>query len=319
MFEVSSLPQVLDVVSGDDAELLAAIGDACEFENATLARRMWAMVELYDRRQAAATAANTELWAVDCTASVITEIAAEQRTTRGRAETMLDTALTLRRRFPLLNAKFLAGTISYRVLTAIIARTRLIDDSMIALVEREILKALGRLGRLSDKKLAEQIDYWVMEIDYLAVRAKRNVDTERGIDFDVREDGMTDLIGTMRTPDAALLDARLDQLADTVCPRDPRTKDNRRADAAAALAAGHTRLQCECRTPDCPQTTTPQDTLAPIVINMIADEATVNGTGSKPAILPGFGPLRADVLHDMTRNIRVRFRTIHHPRDAVPE
>ncbi|EUA05873.1 hypothetical protein I546_5966 [Mycobacterium kansasii 732] len=42
----------------------------------------------------------------------------------------------------------------------------------------------------------------------------------------------------MLTPDAQVLDRRLSALAATVCAHDPRTRDQRRADALGALAAG---------------------------------------------------------------------------------
>ncbi|MBF4194753.1 HNH nuclease, partial [Mycolicibacterium phlei] len=46
--------------------------------------------------------------------------------------------------------------------------------------------------------------------------------------------------------DGDALDQRLDALAATVCEHDPRTLDQRRADAVGVIAAGGDRLGCLC-------------------------------------------------------------------------
>jgi len=53
------------------------------------------------------------------------------------------------------------------------------------------------------------------------------------------------------TTDAHAVDARLDALAATVCGDDPRTRNQRRADAMGALAVGADRLTCRCGQPNC--------------------------------------------------------------------
>lgn len=301
VFEVSELPATFDVVSGDDVELVAAIGAGVRFESAALARQMVAMVDLYDRRRDAQRAALTpqdfrgdeaadlpELWVVDCCASVATEIAAARRISKGRAHSLLSNALALQTRFRRLMGEFLQGRVTYRVVQTVIARTELLDDIDVQLVDDEVVKVASGLDRLSEKKLAGLIDFWVLEIDHLAVRAKRDVHAERFVAFDVREDGMTDITGTLNTADAALLNARLQQVADTVCPQDPRDKTERCADAAGALAAGLSRLECQCGRPQCPTLgADPQEPSAQIVVEVIADRSTLAG-GSKPGVVARF-------------------------------
>ena len=53
--------------------------------------------------------------------------------------------------------------------------------------------------------------------------------------------------------DAATLDKRLDMMARGVCDADPRTLDQRRADAFGAFAAGAERLACACGTSRLPR------------------------------------------------------------------
>ncbi len=63
---------------------------------------------------------------------------------------------------------------------------------------------------------------------------------------------MASVYANVIATDGHALEQRLDALAATVCDADPRTKQQRRADAMGALAAGADRLACECGTPGCP-------------------------------------------------------------------
>ena len=55
-----------------------------------------------------------------------------------------------------------------------------------------------------------------------------------------RRAGLTCLWARLYATDAAVLDQRVEEMADTVCEHDPRTAGERRADAMGALAAGQT-------------------------------------------------------------------------------
>ena len=88
--------------------------------------------------------------------------------------------------------------------------------------------------------------------------------------------GVSEIHGCLFTPDAHALAKRLDALAAPVCEHNPRTKDQRRADALGALAAGADRLGCRCGRPDC---CAGGKAAGPVVIHVIAEQPTVNGTG----------------------------------------
>jgi hypothetical protein len=75
------------------------------------------------------------------------------------------------------------------------------------------------------------------------------------------------------TPDAHELEKRLDALAATVCEHDTRTREQRRADALGALAAGADRLGCRCGREDCAAGRRPA--AGPVVIHVIAEQATL--------------------------------------------
>ena len=83
------------------------------------------------------------------------------------------------------------------------------------------------------------VDAFVAQVDPHAVH--RTETRARGRSVDVGDDdgsGMATVFATLFATDAKAFDTRVDALARTVCPADPRTKDQRRADAIGALAHG---------------------------------------------------------------------------------
>ena len=131
---------------------------------------------------------------------------------------------------------------------------------------------------MSAAKVEQAIDYWVDRYDPYAVRAHwssrargRHVDVEPVLDGS----GLSTVEAVLFDHDAAALDKRLDAMARAVCDGDPRTLDQRRADALGALAhggpidwpaqCGGTRLcRCGCTHPSA------------VVINVIAEEKSLS-------------------------------------------
>jgi Domain of unknown function (DUF222) len=72
------------------------------------------------------------------------------------------------------------------------------------------------------------------------------------------------------------LERRLSQMAHDVCPGDPRTIAQRRADALGALAAGAERLACGCGSTQCSTGENPDPRAAAVVIHVVAEQATVD-------------------------------------------
>jgi hypothetical protein len=116
---------------------------------------------------------------------------------------------------------------------------------------------------------------------------------------------LAEVWGSVRAPDAAAFDQKLTQLAATVCPEDPRTTAQRRADALAPLAAGAETMACTCGSDTCPRSQAPT---LPIVINLLAEAATVRGEGTKPGYLPGYGPIPAAMVKPRWSNSSRRGR-----------
>ena len=81
---------------------------------------------------------------------------------------------------------------------------------------------------------------------------------------------MAGIWGKLPLTEGAALDARLDELAATVCREDPRTKEQRRIDALCAGRPGR-RLHCGCGAQDCPAGGADKP-LGQVVIQVLAEQ-----------------------------------------------
>ena len=314
MFDVK-LPSLAELGRYDDAALVDAMKDAARLEAATMARRLAAAARLYHLRDAGHE--SDDNWCIDNWELVAAEVAAAQGISRGRGSWQLEYGLALMDRLPQLGAVFAAGDVDFRVISAVVFRTGLImDDEALARIDGWLARKAPRWNKLSREKITEIVDWRVQELDPAAVRVARARDDERHINIGPSESGMAEIWGNVRAPDAAALDRRLDQLAATVCPDDPRTKVQRRADALAALAARATAMPCSCGSPDCPAGSA-DATLGDVVIHVLADEATIRGQSSTPGYVPGYGGLPAETVRQMAKSAKLR--PVIHPKDCPPE
>ncbi len=262
-----------------------------------------------------------ETWCVDDWEATAAEIAAELGIGRGRASSSMRYGLTLLERFPKLADVCLSGAVEFRVLAAIEYRTALITDPEVwARLDSELADLAPRCNGLSQEKLIARIDWLVIELDPEAIRVARRSDADRHVGISPDQHGMAELWGRLRAPDGAALDARLDELAATVCRHDPRTVAQRRADAVAALVEGATTLACTCATQDCPVATAAGTTAtgSQVVIHVIAEAATVTGTSDKPGYLQGYGTIPAATVAELAAT-RAKLRNLRSPSDFKPE
>jgi hypothetical protein len=94
------------------------------------------------------------------------------------------------------------------------------------------------------------------------------------------------------------LDQSLDALAVTVCDNDPRTKEQRRADAVGPLARREATLACQCGSDECPAAVE-RKALADTVIHVLAEQGTLDGSSDHPGYLAGFGILPAESVREL--------------------
>jgi hypothetical protein len=258
-----------------------------------------------------------DTWGTDTHDAITAEIVAALGITRGLADSHLDYARAMRLRLPRVGALLVAGDIDYRTFQTIVYRTDLITDTQVlAAVDAELALKVARWMGITQGRLGGQVDRIVTRADQDAVRRRRERRGDREVSFWGDADGLTEMFGRLITTDAHAIDARLDALAATVCAEDPRTCNQRRADALGALAVGADRLSCRCGQRDCAAAASPAP--SPVVVHVIANEATLDGTGHIPGSMIGSDALvPAELVAELARSAKLRPLT--HPADLPPE
>jgi hypothetical protein len=270
---------------------------AARAQNALCARELSAIGELYARRAPMNDAARQN-WAIDGHENVVSEVSAALGISRGRARGRLRYAIALRERLPRIAEAFACGAIDFRMMAAVVHRTELVEDAkLIAKLDAVVARHAPNWTRLSEPKLYERIDMWVMRLDPAGTRVPRRRQDDRYVQVSPVDSGLAAVWAQLHAVDGAALDRKLDALADTVCASDTRTKAQRRADALGALAAGLASMRCNCGSRHC--SAAQRRSGANIVVHVLAEQATVNGESAAPGYLPGFGALPAAVVQDI--------------------
>jgi hypothetical protein len=254
-------------------------------ENAACARRLSAAADVLERHYAADGSADREQWIIDNFAAVAAEIAPTQGVSLGVAGHQLEIAIVLRDRLPKVNAVFMTGVITYRMVAAIEARTRLIGDPQaVAAVDAAIADHLTGWTGLSVDRLHAEIDYWVDRFDPAAVRRAGSSSRGRCVQVHDPKDGsgLASVEALVFAQDGEFIDARLEAMAAAVCDNDPRTLDQRRSDAMGAVFTGTLTLPCACGTADCPAAGAAPST---VVVHVVASEESL--ADDSPAQLDG--------------------------------
>jgi hypothetical protein len=270
-----------------DVALVNAIGESARTENAACSRRLAAIAELYDRRQVPVEdGQGRELWRIDPWEAVAAEVSAAQCTTPAAAGSLLHNAVCLHERLPAVAAVFATGAIDYRAVRLIVARTLLaLEPDVLKAIDADLAMTIVGWGPLSVHAMQLTVDKIVERHDPDARR--RTESRARGRHIEINHGrGTSYLSGQLHHTDATLLDRRLTALAHTVCDRDPRTVDQRRADALGALASGHQSLACACGGRQCPAA---RSGSAPAVVIHVVAEASVMDT-TEPGDVHGERP-----------------------------
>ncbi|KAA0090307.1 HNH endonuclease [Mycolicibacterium sp. P1-18] len=244
-------------------------------ESAACARKVAAMAAMFETAHAADGADERDLWCTDTWDAVAAHIGAALRITTGAASNQLLIAVALHERFPLVAAVFAEGLITYQLVRTVVQRGALVvDPAALQELDRLLAEALSDREPMSVATLEKTVDAFVARVDPQAVI--RTETRARGRSVEVGDEdgsGMATVYATLFAHDAKAVDARMDALARTVCPADPRTLDQRRADAMGAWAHGADRLACLCGADDCPAGENPPST--GVVVYVIASADTL--------------------------------------------
>lgn len=285
--------------------LIAVVESTYRQESVLVARRMAAIAALLgDRMEAAERAVRQHGYAVISPyEQTSAEVAAAMNLSPMAAGYLVSDAEALDTRLPSIAALLGEGRTDWRTVRLIIRRTDLIaDDELIAKVDRSLAARIGNWSGWSRQRIVNAVDAAVRATDPDAARERReSAEDGRHIGINPLDNGMADIYGKVGAAVATAFDRRLSELAKQVCPNDPRTLDQRRADALAALTLGH-HLACACGQPGCAANAVDRERDrggAQVVLNLVAGEQTVRGESDQPGYLEGYGLIDAEQVRDL--------------------
>jgi hypothetical protein len=275
----------------ESQDLFMRLTNVSRLENRAAAQRLRVIADIFEVRRRER--GEREDWAVDTWAAVGAEIAAAQRVSLGKANSYMNYALAMFR-LPGVAAVFDAGDIDFPLFKTIVYRTHLvIDAEAMAEVDAELAAVVARWPSMTGRKLATEIDDIVIQRDPDAVRRIQDRGSDCDVEFWESSDGYVEMTARLTKTDGAAIKKRLAAMAKSVCETDPRTAGQRRSAALGALGAGVDRLACRCGESDCAAAETP---VGSVVIHVVADQATLEGTANKPGYLLDTGDVIAPAL-----------------------
>lgn len=289
----------------ESAALLDRVRDATRTEAQSAAERLVAVGELFVLR--CRDSGEREDWAADTWEAVAAQVAAALQCSVARGSSYLRYAMAMRDRLPEVGKAFRAGDIDYRAFQTIVFRTDLITDAdVLTKVDARLAALLSRRPSITRGGLAAAVDQVVAKVDRDAVRRAARAGKDRFVDVVDDGSGMAWVDGCVFGTDGHALDRRLDEIAGSVCDADPRSRKQRRADALGALASGVNRLVCGCGSAGCPAAGGPAPK-SNVVIHVIAERSTVDGTGATPGVVPGLeGLIPAERIAELAKAARLQ-------------
>ncbi|MCV7420271.1 DUF222 domain-containing protein [Mycobacterium yunnanensis] len=264
-----------------------ALSSWSRVENAACAHRVATMAAMLDEAHAASGSADRDQWCLDNLDAVAAHIGAAQNITPGTATHQLLIAVALHDRFPKVAAVFAEGLITYALVKTVVHRGALVvDPDALRALDELLAEAFGDWEPRSVDKTEKAIDVFIHQVDPQAVRRDETKARGRSVEVHIEEDGsgMATVLATLFAHDAKAFQARLKNLAATVCPADPRTADQLRADAYGAIGNGTDRMACLCGNDDCSAAQNPPAT--GVVVYVITSDDTLADPESAPRSEP---------------------------------
>ena len=291
---------VADCTDDDLVELAAAHARA---EAAHAERKLAVVAELARRRRVWGESA---VGSVGLAEFVAAEVAVGLSVSTGVARHWMSLGYTLAVQLPRTRQALARGVLDVARAQVIAERTvGVADPGVLAQVETRVLAELSAPGiTLTRGQAGHLVDRVVASVDPGGVRAQRQrAVADREVTVRPGVDGMATVWGLLPAADGAGLNTVLQEMAVGVCPGDPRTLAQRRADAVIALSHGQQSLGCTCGSPSCPTPGTPDtgSRRRPLVQVLVAAE-TLTGAVDLPGVLTGFGVLDADTVRELARD-----------------
>lgn len=224
-----------------------------------------------------------------------------------RASLMVAHAVALRERLPHVRALLAAGKADWPTVELILTRTEQVAESVVHTVDTYLAERLDSWQCWSRRRISNAIDAAIRTHDPDAVPERERAQNRRYVRITALRNGTARIDAVVTTETAVAMDQGLGDRAAAVCSHDPRTTDQRRADALAALATGQP-LACRCGRADCPAGPA-VDGPARIVIHVLAEAPTVTGDNDRPAFIPGYGLIDAAQLRELAGRAALRALT----------
>ncbi|MCJ0895282.1 HNH endonuclease signature motif containing protein [Rhodococcus sp. ARC_M5] len=215
------------------------------------------------------------------------------------AESYVSVGVALHTRLPLVKDAFESGEIDLPRVRTVCRILDNLPDEIVRSVEDEIVEAAQRNSPGPLEKEIWDILLRVAPEEAAALRefAKRF----RHVSYSPAGE-LARIRAELTAPEAAAAWQLLEEMADTLCPKDPRGKQDRLCDAFMARMHGESRLACLCQRDDCPK----KDAALPnrrVPLTMITvDIATLIGLLADPAYLAGHGSIDPDLARELARN-----------------
>ncbi|OZC84616.1 hypothetical protein CH254_19505 [Rhodococcus sp. 06-412-2C] len=215
------------------------------------------------------------------------------------AESYVSVGVALHTRLPLLRSAFETGEIDLPRVRTVCRILDNLSDEIVTSVEAEIVEAAQRHSPGPLEKEIWDILLRVAPEEAAALRefAKRF----RHVSYSPAGE-LARIRAELTAPEAAAAWQLLEEMADTLCQKDPRGKKERLCDAFMARMHGEPRLACLCQRSDCPR----KDAALPyrrVPLTMITvDIATLIGLLANPAYLAGHGSIDPDLARELARN-----------------
>ncbi|MRH88295.1 DUF222 domain-containing protein [Nocardia sp. SYP-A9097] len=232
-----------------------------------------------------------------------TEIAVALKVSQRQADVMIGFGLDLDARLPHVREAFAAGRIDLPRARAIRDVLLNVSDDLVALVEPRIAEYAVTADPSRVKRTLRR---WLLELDPAGqAECRKAAEADRYVTVSAADNGTAILDGVLPAAGAQALYERLREMASTqCCGNDPRTANQRRADALVSLADGTNRLTCQCADPNCPRVATPDQPVSPrkALVQVGVSAETLAGMRDNPALLAGFGAIDADLARQIARH-----------------
>ncbi|MDV6229684.1 DUF222 domain-containing protein [Rhodococcus cercidiphylli] len=215
------------------------------------------------------------------------------------AEAYVSIGVALHTRMPLVKTAFEAGDIDLARVRTVCRILDNLSDDIVTRVEADVVEAARRSSPGPLEQAIWDILLRVAPEEAAALRefAKKF----RTVTYSPAGE-LARIRAELTAPEAAAAWQLLEEMADTLCPKDPRGKKERLCDAFMARMHGEPRLACLCQRTDCPKTeATLPDRRVPLTM-ITVDIATLIGLLANPAYLAGHGSIDPDLARELARN-----------------